>query len=121
MNTGLIIKRKWLDQIFDNNKVWEMRTSQTKITGKIALIESGTGKIVGEAIITGCCGPIEPDLKHFDKHKVGDPELLKKWKYAWIIVCPTRYEIPIPYKHPKGAVIWVKLDDKIQRLINQLK
>ena len=40
MNLGLIIQGQWLEQIFDNNKVWEMRSTKTNITGKIALIES---------------------------------------------------------------------------------
>jgi hypothetical protein len=50
---ALIIKKEWLDKIFDEGKVWEMRTTRTKVTGKIGLIESGTGLIIGEAEIIG--------------------------------------------------------------------
>lgn len=107
---GLIIKKIWLDKIFDEGKVWEMRSSPTKITGRIALIESGSGMIVGEANLIGCSYlPIKPCDKYFDKHKVEDTKLLKKWKYPWILSDAKRYTNPIPYKHPQGAVIWVNL------------
>jgi hypothetical protein len=82
MKKGLIIKKVWLDKIFDEGKVWEMRTTKTKVSGKILLIESGTGLIVGEANLIGCSHiPIKPNNKYFDKHKVEDSDLLKKWKY----------------------------------------
>jgi hypothetical protein len=110
MNRALIVKKFWLDKIFDEGKTWEMRTTRTKISGKIRLIESGSGMIVGECEIIGCSYiPIKANSKYFDKHKVEDVELLKKWKYPWIITNAKRYEKPIPYTHPKGAVIWVKL------------
>jgi hypothetical protein len=110
MQRGLIIQKIWLDQIFDNGKIWEMRCAKTKITGKIGLIEAGTGQIVGDAILLGCLNtPIEPNSEYFDKHKINDFELLRKWKYPWILSNPKRYANPIPYNHPKGAVIWVRL------------
>jgi hypothetical protein len=110
MEKGLIIKKVWLDKIFDEGKVWEMRTTKTKVRGKIGLIEPGTGLIVGEANLIGCSHiPIKPNDKYFNKHKVEDTELLKKWKYPWILADAKRYKEPIPYKHPQGAVIWVKL------------
>ncbi|GAF99913.1 unnamed protein product, partial [marine sediment metagenome] len=29
--------------------------------------------------------------------------------YAWVLEKAKRYDEPIPYTHPLGAVIWVKL------------
>ena len=110
MKKGLIIQKVWLDKIFDEGKTWEMRSTKTKVTGKIGLIEAGSGLIVGEANLLGCSHiPIKPNDKYFDRHKVEDVELLKKWKYPWILADAKRYDKPIPYKHPQGAVIWVKL------------
>lgn len=110
MEKGLIIRKVWLDKILDEGKTWEMRTTKTKVKGKIGLIESGTGLIVGEANLIGCSHiPIMPNDKYFNKHKVKDTELLKKWKYPWILSDAKRYDKPIPYKHKQGAVIWVKL------------
>lgn len=107
---ALIVKKEWLDKIFDEGKVWEMRTTRTKITGKIGLIESGTGLIVGECELTGCSERPVPKHKDLIKyHKIENLELLEKWKWAWFIYEAKRYENPKPYKHPQGAVIWVNL------------
>jgi hypothetical protein len=110
MERALIIKKHWLDKIFDEGKIWEMRTTKTKVRGKIGLIESDSGLIVGECeLIDSLDLPISKDeaLRHF--HKVEDLDLLDKWKYVWVLKDAKRYEKPIPYKHPRGAVIWVKL------------
>jgi hypothetical protein len=110
LQKALIVKKVWLDKIFDEGKVWEMRTTKTKIKGRIKLIESGTGLIVGEVNLIGCA--VRPCPKHKDLikyHKVEDMDLLDKWKWAWFLNEAKRYEKPIPYKHPQGAVIWVNL------------
>ena len=111
MNKALIIKKEWLDKIFDHGKTWEMRATTTKVRGKIGLIESGSGLIVGEAELFGCSAVPVPRVKDLVQfHQVEDLELLKKWKYAWFLKNAKRYKEPIPYSHPRGAVIWVKLD-----------
>jgi len=109
MKKGLVIKNEWIDQIFDDGKTFEMRSRPTKIRGKIELIESGSGLIVGEAQLIECF-----KIKHDDKslvsyHKVRDTELLKKWCWAWVLKGAKRYVDPVPYDHPQGAVIWVNL------------
>lgn len=110
MKKGLIIKKVWLDKILDEGKVWEMRSTRTNVTGNIGLIESGTGLIVGEAELIGCSYRPVPKHKDLIKyHKVEDMDLLDKWKWAWFLSKAKRYDKPIPYKHPQGAVIWVKL------------
>jgi len=108
---ALIIKKVWLDKIFNEGKVWEMRSSRTYIRGRIGLIESGTGLIIGEAdLIDSHSISRHPSLIKY--HKVEDVELLRKWRYAWVLKNAKRYGKPIPYKHPQGAVIWVKLPIK---------
>jgi len=110
MKKGLIIQRFWLDKIFDEGKTWEMRTTKTKIRGKILLIEAGSGLIMGEAELMSCSDkPIERHAYQVKFHQVESAELLKKWKYAWVLAFIKRYEEPVPYKHPQGAVIWVNL------------
>jgi len=107
---ALIIQKHWLDQIFDNGKVWEMRSFKTNITGRIGLIESGSGLIIGEATLKGCLSTPVPKINFFKRyHKVEDLSLLDKWKYAWVLEDAKRYKKPIHYNHPQGAVIWVKL------------
>lgn len=110
MNKGLIIKKEWLDKIFDEGKVWEMRSTQTKMRGVVKLIESKSGTIVGECEITGCHKLTESEKsEEIKKHHVNDASLLSKWCFAWHLSNAVRYQSPIPYKHPKGAVIWVNL------------
>ena len=107
---GLIIKKEWLDKIFDEGKVWEMRTTRTKNIGLIHLIESGTGMVVGEVEITGCFEISEEEkISKVEKHHVSDPSLLTKWKFAWQLKNAKKYKKPIPYNHKVGAVIWVNL------------
>ncbi len=110
MKRGLVIQKKWLDQIFNNNKVWEMRTKPTTIRGKILLIAAGTGMIYGEAdLVDSYKIPIKPDDTFYHLHKIKDVSLLEKWKYAWVLSNPIKYTTPISYIHPRGAVIWVIL------------
>jgi hypothetical protein len=109
-NKGLIIKKEWLDKIFNNGKHWEMRSTRTNIRGIIKLIESGSGEIVGECMLAGCHEVTEDIAPHtFESHQVEDLSLLKKWRWAWRICNVKKYEKPVPYKHPQGAVIWVNL------------
>jgi hypothetical protein len=107
---GLIIRKEWLDKIFNDGKIWEMRSSACHHRGKIYLIESGTkfGTIVGEAEITGSW-KIEPCefscTKEF--HHVDDLSLLNKWCHAWVLNNVVEYDTPIHYERKKGQVIWV--------------
>ena len=112
MNRALIIKGEHLHKIFYTGKCWEMRSTKTDIRGKIGLIESGSGMIVGEAEIIGCSEkPINENAARFYQrfHQVSDLSVLKKWCYAWHLDNVKKYKKPIPYTHPKGAVIWVKI------------
>lgn len=55
-------------------------------------------------------------------HQVDDLEKLDKWKYPWCIEDAKRYDRPMPYKHPQGAVIWVNIDeDKLCAEKNAIK
>lgn len=111
---GLIVKSPWIDMIFQGLKIWEIRNKKTNIRGKIYLIKSGTGKILGEVELIDCIEFLKEDLfKYKDKHCI--PETNKSFYdneilYAWVLSNPLLYKEPIPYKHKKGAIIWVNLD-----------
>lgn len=115
MERALIVRQPYLDLILSGLKTWEMRSRPTSIRGRIGLIEQGTGLIVGECTISGSDGvPLdsgEHDL-FYDYHRVSDYDLLEKWCYAWRLESAKRYEEPIPYNHPRGAVTWVKINEK---------
>ena len=115
MERALIVKKEWLDKIFDDFKLWEMRSMKTNIRGRIGLIEAGSGLIVGEAELVDSLAPLS-DLNISlglaeGLHCVTDKGLLRKWRHPWVLKNAERYEKPIPYGHPKGAVIWVKMNN----------
>jgi hypothetical protein len=113
---GLIIREPWIDMILDGKKTWEIRGSNTKIRGKIYLIKSGTGMVFGTVDVVDCiplCGGNDIDviLKNKDKHHVRLGSIPYKKPHAWVMDNPVRYEKPISYNHPQGAVIWVNIDE----------
>ncbi|MGD6960409.1 ASCH domain-containing protein [Rossellomorea aquimaris] len=110
---GLIVKSPWIELILEGKKTWEIRGSNTKIRGTIALIKSGSGMVYGEVKINDSK---ELTLKDYqvsnEFHRVQSEHsqaLPYKKTYAWVLEKPKIYEEPIPYKHPMGAVIWVNL------------
>lgn len=110
---GLIIKQKWLNKIFSGDKTWEIRSSNTNIRGKIYLIQSGTKHIYGECEIVNSVKIDLTTYKNSTKHCITSnlDALPYKNTYAWVICNAKKYEIPIPYKHPMGAVIWVNIEN----------
>ena len=112
---ALIIKKEWLDRIFDGPKIWEMRSTKTNVRGKIGLIEARSGLIVGEVDLIGCGKRLteQSAADNFEFHQVSDLSKLKYWCYPWILENATRYEKPTPYNHPSGAVIWVSITENL--------
>lgn len=109
----LIVRKEWLDKILSGEKTWELRRSKVNIRGRIGLIEAGSGTVVGEATLVNSRGPFTVThlLRKRELHRVEDRGLLAKWNHAWILERAKRYDKPLPYNHPKGAVIWVNVED----------
>jgi hypothetical protein len=55
---ALIIMKEPLDLILFGEKIWEIRGSACSKRGKITLIESKSGTVVGVAELVGCVGPL---------------------------------------------------------------
>jgi ASCH domain len=110
---GLIIKEHWLNHILEGRKTWEIRGSNTTIREEIALIQSGTGKIMGKAKLVECKELTFEEYQASEEFHAIPNDLTKhspyKKIYAWILEDATRLIEPIPYQHPQGAVIWVNL------------
>ncbi|MBH9964837.1 ASCH domain-containing protein [Rossellomorea oryzaecorticis] len=112
---ALIIKSPWIDRIFEGKKTWEIRGSNTKKRGKIALIKSGSGMVYGEVDLINSK---ELNLTEYQEsrrfHGVESEAasvLPYQRTYAWVLDNPKIYKQPVPYKHPMGAVIWVRLPE----------
>jgi hypothetical protein len=112
---GLVIKPKWADLILSGDKPWEIRSGVTHKRGTIGIIKSGSGLIYGTAELTDCINLSLQDIAdNRDKHLIpADETILNRYKkiFAWVFKNPIMYPEPIPYIHPQGAVIWVRLPD----------
>jgi len=110
---ALIIKKQFLDKIFSGEKSWELRSSRTHKRGRIALIESGSGTVIGECTLLDCVGPLtgKSYSANVSKHCSFSlfQERMYKNTFAWVLHSPKKYSSPKPYLHPQGAIIWVKL------------
>jgi hypothetical protein len=112
---GLIIKSPWIDMILEGKKTWEIRGSNTKTRGTIALIKSGSGMVYGEINLTESKELSLSDYQESRSFHGVESEtaaiLPYKKTYAWVLEKPRIYKKPVPYKHPMGAVIWVRLSE----------
>lgn len=116
---GLIIRQPWIEMILAGTKVWEMRSERTMFRGPIALIEKGTGFVVGTAILSDSLPPISPKdmgacrTKHRIPAEISD-EVGFKWFTPWVLKDVRRLARPVPYVHRSGAVILVALDADVE-------
>lgn len=110
---GLIIRRPWINLLLDGTKSWEIRGARTTIRGTIALIQSGSGLIMGTAELINCLALTPDDYRKAEAlHRIpqtDDCRLPYPRIYAWVLDRPQRLAAPVPYRHPQGAVIWVDL------------
>jgi hypothetical protein len=115
---GLIIKKHWLTKILAGTKTWELRGRNTNRRGRIALIQSGSGKIHGTCALVDVLGPLSMEelMANVDKHQVPLDDLdniFNRYQnvYAWVLKNAKQLNVPVPYEHPKGAVVWVRVGE----------
>ena len=95
--------------------MFEIRSTPTKIRHRILLTEPGTGLCSGQAIIDNVLKIERADFASYaDLHQVRSPEgyaIIDKWAsiYAWQLRDVTRLSVQRPFKHPLGAITWVRL------------
>ena len=81
----LCVKSPYAGQIVDGTKTEEYRSTATRIRGKIGIIESGTGTVIGEAELYDCT-------------KLGE------WEYVWHVRNARRYRKPPPTRTLLGPL-----------------
>lgn len=121
---ALVIKEPFVSQILDGNKQWEIRGSRTNVRETIALIAGGSGTVVGVCELINCLGPLTAQQFKENARKAGmRPEEAKLGyyanTYAWVVKNPRRFKNPLPYKHPSGAIIWVTLDEAVEKSVRR--
>ena len=111
---GLIVRSPWVEMILDGRKTWEIRGRATHVRGRIALIRGGSGLVVGTCEIFDVVGPLTLEDLRGNAGNAGlalrEVTIIPyKKTYAWVLRDVKQFIPPRPYKHPSGAVIWVKL------------
>ncbi|MGN8115376.1 ASCH domain-containing protein [Labrys sp. 22185] len=119
-----MIREPWISQILMGRKTWELRGTPTKIRGRLALIRSGSGLIIGECQLDDCVGPVGFDTLiatgALSSHERDDIEReghapyvavdgVTSKTFAWIVSRPILYSQPVAYNHPSGAITFVDL------------
>jgi hypothetical protein len=121
---ALLIRRPWIDMILDGEKTWEIRGSRTSVQGRIGLIASRSGAVVGVCDLVDCIGPLTADgfRRNAKKAGMGPSEATLGYyrqTYAWVLEKPRRLKQPVPCEHPSGAVIWVRLASGVEQKIHE--
>ena len=111
---GLLIQSPHIEKVLSDQKTWEIRGYAAKIRGPIALIRSGSGQIVGTCKIVDVRGPLTRAEFLRNARKIGlrpseiGRSLPYARTYAWVLKDARRLRTPLPYKHPSGAIGWVR-------------
>lgn len=118
---GLLIREPWIGMILSGRKFWEMRSSRTHVRGRIALIRSGSGLVVGTAVVSDCLPALDADEMRQSTAFHGlpldqlDEVMARGWTIPWVLSDVRALPTPIPYRHPSGAVTWVDLGEQFGR------
>ena len=115
LDRGLLIMSEPLSRILDGTKTWEIRGNATTRRGPIALIESKSGHVVGTCEVVDVIGPLSLAQLRRNADKAGSrpDSLYYRTTYAWVLQGARRLAKPVPYTHPGGAVIWVRLKPSV--------
>ena len=109
--------------ILSGKKTWELRSRDTRVRARIALIRKGSGTVIGIADLIATLSKLSRSdlLANMAKHQVPEHEIGAdfRWNVAWVLegACPLRK--PVPYHHPPGAVIWVNLPREVTAAIER--
>ncbi len=118
---GLVIRPPAVEQILSGTKCWEIRGRPVRIRGPVALIEVGSSRIRGVCEIVDCLGPLSVSVMECNLHLHCAPE--RFWRgpdgytevFAWVLDRPRRLRPEWRYIHPRGAVTWVNLRNRLIR------
>jgi len=123
LSKGLIINTPFIDWILEGRKTWELRSQATQQRGPIALIQKGTGMVMGVARLVDSTGPMtDVEMAASGHLHAVTPERLKlpevaKYRHAWVLADARRLPKPVAYVHPAGAVKWVTLAPAVAQAV----
>ena len=116
---ALVVREPWAGMIAGGRKCWEIRGTATAVREWIAIASAGTGTIVGVCRLVDVRGPLDGE-SYADawplwgaRERPSGP-LPYRRTYAWVLEDARPIEPPVPYRHPPGAVIWVRLEESVR-------
>lgn len=127
----LAVKQPYASLIVEGLKTIEIRSRPTNIMGKIAIYASTskqetlegehgpaynyrilpTGYIIGTVEIFDCVDGQDFTSSHFDALQtlsLAPTNMITNDAFYWRLEHPIKFAQPIPYKPPKGAIVWSK-------------
>jgi predicted kinase len=121
---ALLIHSPHIEKILDGRKTWEIRSARTNIREQVGLIRSGSGSIIGVCDVVDCIGPLTEDQFRKNARRAGMKPSEASLGYddktfAWVLANPQYLKAPVSYKHPTGAIIWVKLDAQVEKAVQR--
>jgi hypothetical protein len=127
MMKGLIIDEPWIGLILLGEKTWEMRKTACHHRGRIALIRKGSGRIVGTADVIDSLQSLDTAEAYSQAepcHRIPpsrqERAFTDGWRTPWVLANACALRLPVPYRHPSGAVIWVNLDPVVKTAVEAL-
>ena len=124
MIRALLIQPDPLDQILRGSKTWEMRGSRTIVREAVGLIPSRSGTVVAVYDLVDCIGPLSAAQFRKNAASAGlRPSEAQLGFYretsAGVRANVRILKTPVPYRHPSGAIIWVRLEGDTEQAIRR--
>jgi hypothetical protein len=93
--------------------------------GRIGLIRKGSGEVVGLADLVDAKAPLRTRKEyaataryHCTTSPADQAEAFADcYRTPWVLAQAQKLPCPVRYKHPSGAIIWVRLAPSVQRQI----
>ena len=120
---AIIIDEPWVSKIVRGDKIWELRSKRTRFRGSVALIRKGSGTVVGTARLVDCLPPLSlSELARYEQqHAIPRVEHREAFDLGrvipWVLSEAKALTPGVPYSHPSGQQIWVRLDSEVDRAI----
>lgn len=114
---ALIVRSPWIKAILRGEKTWEMRTAPTMYRGPLALIEKGTGLIVGVTRLLDSLPRLGPDRMaatrewHRIPAELDETVIASGWMHPWVLGSTFPLASPVTAGQRRGQVVWVGLDE----------
>lgn len=110
---GLIVREEYIRLILSGRKRWEIRRTNTRVRGLVALVSRGMLYGFVE-IVDSFPVDVEELKERADMHGV-EPGFVERYAagrrrlYVWVVERPLRLPRPVPVRYARGAQVWAQI------------